>query len=95
MLEGDDLRTFENLVKSHKDEVGQMASQYFRRNVPAAYFLANGDPYAPDESRCKVSVPVIVGEDGRLTLGVRKTGESGRVYMDNMTLTYLGNTIED
>lgn len=95
MLEGNDLLTFENLVKSHKDEVGQMASQYFRRNVPAAYFLANGDPYAPDESRCKVSVPVIVGEDGTLTLGVRKTGESGRVYMDNMTLTYLGNTIED
>lgn len=95
MLEGDDLLTFENLVKSHKDEVGQKASQYFRRNVPAAYFLANGDPYAPDESRCKVSVPVIVGEDGTLTLGVRKTGESGRVYMDNMTLTYLGNTIED
>ncbi len=95
MLEGDDLRTFENLVESHKDEVGQAASQYFRRNVPAAYFLANGDPYAPDESRCKVSVPVIVGEDKTLTLGVRKTGESGRVYMDNMTLTYLGNTIED
>lgn len=63
--------------------------------MPAAYFLADGNQYAPDETRCKVTVPVIVGEDRVLRLGIRKTGMEGRVYMDNMTLTYLGNTIDD
>ena len=95
MISGDDENEFEDLIKSHLNKLSSTARQYFRRNVPAAYFLADGNQYAPDESRCKVTVPVIVGKDGVLTLGIRKTGMEGRVYMDNMTLTYLGNTIDD
>ena len=95
MISGDDENEFEDLIKSHLKKLSSTARQYFRRNVPAAYFLAYGNQYAPDESRCKVTVPVIVGKDGVLTLGIRKTGMEGRVYMDNMTLTYLGNTIDD
>ena len=95
MISGDDENKFEDLIESHLDKLSSTAQQYFRRNVPAAYFLAYGNQYAPDESRCKVTVPVIVGEDRVLRLGIRKTGVEGRVYMDNMTLTYLGNTIDD
>ena len=95
MISGDDENEFEDLIESHLNKLSSTARQYFRRNVPAAYFLAYGNQYAPDESRYKVTVPVIVGEDGVLKLGIRKTGVEGRVYMDNMTLTYLGNTIDE
>ena len=93
MLSGNDLEEFDNLIESHRKKLAENGSQYFRRNVPAAYFLAKGDQYAPDETRCEVTVPVLVGNDGTLRLGIRKNGVEGRVYMDNMTLTYLGNTI--
>ena len=36
----------------------------------------------------------MVGIDRTLRLGVGKDKEGGRVYMDNMTLTYMGNPQE-
>lgn len=64
--------------------------QYFRRNVAAAYFLAKGNAYEPDESNHRVRVYVNVGEDGTLKLGVKKKGTEGRVYVDNFGLYYVG-----
>lgn len=63
---------------------------YFRRNVAAAYFLAKGNAYEPDESNHRVRVYVNVGTDGILTLGVKKKGMRGRVYVDNFGLYYVG-----
>lgn len=65
--------------------------QLFRRNVPASQYMTGDNTYSPDESRFVVEVYVMVGGDGTLTLGVGKNAKGGRVYMDNMTLTYMGN----
>ena len=65
-------------------------NQYFRRNVAAAYFLAKGNAYEPDESNHRVRVYVNVGTDGTLRLGVNKKGKEGRVYVDNFGLYYIG-----
>lgn len=65
-------------------------NQYFRRNVAAAYFLAKKNAFEPDESFHRVRVYVNVGEDGTLTLGVKKKGKGGRVYVDNFGLYYVG-----
>lgn len=68
--------------------------QYFRRNVAAAYFLAKGNAYEPDESNHRVRVYVNVTDDGSgtgtLKLGVNKKGKEGRVYVDNFGLYYIG-----
>ena len=68
--------------------------QLFRRNVPASVFMTGDNTFAPDESKFVVEVFVMVGSDRTLTLGVGKDDEGGRVYMDNMTLTYMGNPQE-
>lgn len=70
-------------------------NQYFRRNVAAAYFLAQGNAYEPDESNHRVRVYVNVKADvgketGTLRLGVNKKGTEGRVYVDNFGLYYIG-----
>lgn len=70
-------------------------NQYFRRNVAAAYFLAKGNEYEPDESYHRVRVYVNVTADegqetGTLRLGVNKKGTGGRVYVDNFGLYYIG-----
>lgn len=69
-------------------------NQYFRRNVAAAYFLAKGNAYEPDESNHRVRVYVNVTDDGSgtgtLKLGVNKKGKEGRVYVDNFGLYYVG-----
>lgn len=65
-------------------------NQYFRRNVAAAYFLAKKNAFEPDESFHRVRVYVNVGEDGTLTLGVKKKGKGGRVYVNNFGLYYVG-----
>ena len=65
-------------------------NMYFRRNVAAAYFLAKGNAYEPDESFHRVRVYVNVGTDGILKLGVNKKGTGGRVYVDNFGLYYVG-----
>lgn len=70
-------------------------NQYFRRNVAAAYFLAKGNAYEPDESNHRVRVYVNVKADvgketGTLRLGVNKKGTEGRVYVDNFGLYYIG-----
>lgn len=70
-------------------------NQYFRRNVAAAYFLAKGNAYEPDESFHRVRVYVNVKADegnttGTLRLGVNKKGTGGRVYVDNFGLYYIG-----
>ena len=69
--------------------------QYFRRNVAAAYFLAKGNAYEPDESNHRVRVYVNVTDDGSgtgtLKLGVNKKGTGGRVYVDNFGLYYVGD----
>lgn len=68
--------------------------QLFRRNVPASVFMTGDNTFAPDESKFVVEVFVMVGSDSKLRLGVGKDKEGGRVYMDNMTLTYMGNPQE-
>lgn len=69
-------------------------NMYFRRNVAAAYFLAQGNAYEPDESNHRVRVYVNVTDDGSgtgtLKLGVNKKGKEGRVYVDNFGLYYIG-----
>lgn len=74
----------------HYEERHGTNNMYFRRNVAAAYFLAKGNAYEPDESFQRVRVYVNVGEDGTLTLGVKKKGTGGRVYVDNFGLYYVG-----
>ena len=73
--------------------------QYFRRNVPAAYFLAQGNQFSPDETFHRVTTYVTVTADegsatGSLELGVRKDAVGGRVYVDNISLYYIGNEDE-
>ena len=73
--------------------------QYFRRNVPAAYFLAQGNQFSPDETFHRVTTYVTVtadegSETGSLELGIRKEAEGGRVYVDNISLYYIGNEDE-
>lgn len=74
----------------HYEERHGTNNMYFRRNVAAAYFLAKGNAYEPDESFHRVRVYVNVGEDGTLKLGVKKKGMKGRVYVDNFGLYYIG-----
>ena len=94
-------KTFGEYISEFKDELhywennGRGAERdfrmYFRRNVPAAYFLAKGDAYEPDESFHRIRVYVNVGNDGTLKLGVNKKGTGGRVYVDNFGLYYIGH----
>ena len=74
----------------HYEERHGTNNMYFRRNVAAAYFLAKGNAYEPDESFHRVRVYVNVGTDGKLRLGVNKKGTEGRVYVDNFGLYYVG-----
>ena len=77
-------------ILGHYEERDGTNNMYFRRNVAAAYFLAKKNAYEPDESFHRVRVYVNVGEDGTLTLGVKKKGKGGRVYVDNFGLYYVG-----
>ena len=79
-----------SIIGGHYEERDGTNNMYFRRNVAAAYFLAKGNAYEPDESFHRVRVYVNVGEDGTLTLGVKKKGTGGRVYVDNFGLYYVG-----
>ena len=100
MLTDEQYSEFMNLVNAHHDllkegqssaETGRIPNnELFRRNVPASVYMTGDNTYSPDESRFVVEVYVMV-EDGTLRLGVGKGAEGGRVYMDNMTLTYMGN----
>lgn len=90
MLEGEDYDLFDADVTKLSNELEGTNKKYFRRNVAAAYFLAKGNAYEPDESFQRVRVYVNVGEDGTLTLGVKKKGKGGRVYVDNFGLYYVG-----
>lgn len=78
------------IIGGHYEERHGTNNMYFRRNVAAAYFLAKKNAYEPDESFHRVRVYVNVGEDGTLTLGVKKKGTEGRVYVDNFGLYYVG-----
>ncbi len=91
ILNEDDQKTFEGYVTEHDGKLTGNYGKYFRRNVPAAYFLAKGDQYEPDESFHRVRVYVNVGVDGTLKLGVNKKGTKGRVYVDNFGLYFIGN----
>ena len=98
MLTDEQYSEFISLVDAHHamlDDDGSSSdgtpnNQLFRRNVPASQYMTGNNTYSPDESRFVVEVYVMV-EDGTLRLGVGKNAEGGRVYMDNMTLTYMGN----
>lgn len=101
MLTDEQYSEFIRLVNAHHKllEEGQSSAetgsipnnQLFRRNVPASEYMTGDNTYSPDESRFVVELFVMVGEGGTLQLGVGKDKEGGRVYMDNMTLTYMGN----
>lgn len=99
MLTDEQYSEFMNLVNAHHamlDDGGSSSdgtpnNELFRRNVPASQYMTGNNTYSPDESRFVVEVYVMVGDDGTLRLGVGKNAEVGRVYMDNMTLTYMGN----
>lgn len=102
MLTDEQYSEFIRLVKAHHDmleDEGQSSAEtgsipnkeLFRRNVPASEYMTGGNTYSPDESKFVVEVFVMVGDDMTLRLGVGKDKEGGRVYMDNMTLTYMGN----
>lgn len=90
VLNSTDQATFENYTTELKDALDRNNKIYFRRNVAAAYFLAQENKYEPDESFHRVRVYVNVGEDGILKLGVNKKGTKGRVYVDNFGLYYIG-----
>lgn len=90
VLNSTDQATFENYTTTLKDALNEDNQIYFRRNVAAAYFLAQGDAFEPDESYHRVRVYVNVGTDGTLKLGVNKKGKEGRVYVDNFGLYYIG-----
>lgn len=90
VLNSTDQATFENYTTELKDALDRNNKIYFRRNVAAAYFLAQENKYEPDESFHRVRVYVNVGEDGILKLGVNKKGTEGRVYVDNFGLYYIG-----
>ena len=101
MLTDEQYSEFMSLVNAHHKllEGGQSSAetgsipnnQLFRRNVPASEYMTGDNTYSPDESKFVVEVFVMVGDDMKLRLGVGKDKEGGRVYMDNMTLTYMGN----
>lgn len=82
-------------IGGHYEERHGTNNMYFRRNVAAAYFLAQGNAYEPDESNHRVRVYVNVTDDGSgtgtLKLGVNKKGKGGRVYVDNFGLYYVGD----
>lgn len=98
-LTDDQYDKFMAIVNDHHDQLkeegessdGTPNRKLFRRNVPASVFMTGDNTFAPDESKFVVEVFVMVGDDGKLSLGVGKDKEGGRVYMDNMTLTYMGN----
>lgn len=90
VLNSTDQATFENYTTTLKDALNTDNQIYFRRNVAAAYFLAQGDAFEPDESYHRVRVYVNVGADGTLKFGVNKKGMGGRVYVDNFGLYYIG-----
>lgn len=90
MLNDVDYGYFENDVTDLYNALNEANKQYFRRNVAAAYFLAQGNEYEPDESFHRVRVYVNVGTDGILKFGVNKKGMGGRVYVDNFGLYYVG-----
>lgn len=94
VLSGKDYDTFKGYVDQHYNGLSDTDKQYFRRNVPAAYFLAQGDQFTPDETFHRVVVYVTVGADGNLELGVGKDATGGRVYVDNVSLYYIGNADE-
>lgn len=96
MLTDDEYNEFMDIVSVHYDMIdNDYCRHLFRRNVPASQFMTGNDTYNPNEESFVVEVSVLVGIDGKLRLGVGKSAEGGRVYMDNMTLTYMGNTIDD
>ena len=95
MLDGEDYDLFDADVTKLSNELEGTNKQYFRRNVAAAYFLAKGNAYEPNESFHRVRVYVNVKADegnttGTLRLGVNKKGTGGRVYVDNFGLYYVG-----
>lgn len=95
VLNSGDQTTFENYTTTLKDALDENNNIYFRRNVAAAYFLAQRDAFEPDESYHRVRVYVNVTADegqetGTLKLGVNKKGTEGRVYVDNFGLYYIG-----
>ena len=94
MLDGEDYDLFDADVTKLSNELEGTNKQYFRRNVAAAYFLAKGNAFEPDESNHRVRVYVNVTDDGSgtgtLKLGVNKKGTEGRVYVDNFGLYYIG-----
>lgn len=90
VLNSTDQVTFEDYTTTLKDALDEDNQIYFRRNVAAAYFLAKGDAFEPDESYHRVRVYVNVGADGTLKFGVNKKGMGGRVYVDNFGLYYIG-----
>lgn len=96
MLDGKDYDLFDAYVTKLSNELEGINTQYFRRNVAAAYFLAQGNAYEPNESYHRVRVYVNVKADegkttGTLRLGVNKKGTEGRVYVDNFGLYYVGD----
>lgn len=96
VLNSTDQATFENYTGTLKKALNEDNQIYFRRNVAAAYFLAQGDAFEPDESFHRVRVYVNVTADegqetGTLKLGVNKKGMGGRVYVDNFGLYFIGN----
>lgn len=95
VLNSGDQTTFENYTTTLKDALDENNNIYFRRNVAAAYFLAQRDAFEPDESyhreRVYVNVTADEGQEtGTLKLGVNKKGTEGRVYVDNFGLYYIG-----
>ena len=94
VLNSTDQATFEDYTGTLKKALDEDNQIYFRRNVAAAYFLAQGDAFEPDESYHRVRVYVNVTDDGNgtgtLKLGVNKKGTKGRVYVDNFGLYYIG-----
>lgn len=94
VLNSGDQTIFEFYTRTLKNALDENNNIYFRRNVAAAYFLANKDAFEPDESNHRVRVYVNVTDDGSgtgtLKLGVNKKGKEGRVYVDNFGLYYIG-----
>lgn len=95
VLNSGDQTTFEYYTRTLKNALDENNNIYFRRNVAAAYFLAQRDAFEPDESYHRVRVYVNVTADegketGTLKLGVNKKGKEGRVYVDNFGLYYIG-----
>lgn len=95
MLDERDYDLFDGDVTTLYNALMGTNRQYFRRNVAAAYFLAQGNEYEPDESFHRVRVYVNVKADegettGTLKFGVNKKGTGGRVYVDNFGLYYIG-----